>query len=132
MSSTDDAVIELDVLGCEEGVLIVSVNICINFSRCSSNSSSLEWSIIKKPPSPKKRSENGNRSRSHKISASRRRCSYKLIHNAKLHDTNIQPIVSDLNFLYDHTVEFMRSGETRIIIAVEIAEQSIHFDRLLE
>ncbi|CAH8599384.1 unnamed protein product [Schistosoma margrebowiei] len=42
------------------------------------------------------------------------------------------PIVSDLDFLYDHIVKFMESGETRNIISVEIAEQSIYFERLLK
>ncbi|CAH8595401.1 unnamed protein product [Schistosoma guineensis] len=85
-----------------------------------------------RPVCNKKGFKNGKRSGSYKLSAFRRRCSYTPTHSVRVYDTNIQSTGCDVDFLCEHTVEFMESGETCNIIAVEIAEQSTYFERLLK
>ncbi|CAH8602811.1 unnamed protein product [Schistosoma bovis] len=85
-----------------------------------------------RPVCNKKGFKNGKRSGSYKLNASRRQCSYTPIRSLRIHSRNLRSIGGDVDFLCEHTVEFMESGETCNIIAVEIAEQSIYFERLLK
>ncbi|CAH8616316.1 unnamed protein product [Schistosoma rodhaini] len=85
-----------------------------------------------RPASNKKGYKIGKRSRLNKLNAFRRCCSYTPIHSVHIHDANLQSTDDDLDFSCDRTIEFMESGDTRNIISVEIAEQSIYFDRLLK
>lgn len=60
----------------------------------------------------------------------RRRNSSVPFHSARL-ERNINSLDSDTDFLCDRAVEFMESGDIHSIVAVELAEQSMYFERLL-
>ncbi|GAA52262.1 kelch-like protein 10 [Clonorchis sinensis] len=60
----------------------------------------------------------------------RRRNSSVPFHNARL-ERNPNSLDSDTDFLCDRAVEFMESGDIHSIVAVELAEQSMYFERLL-
>ncbi|CAH8609361.1 unnamed protein product [Schistosoma haematobium] len=85
-----------------------------------------------RPVCNKKGFKNGKRSGSYKLNAFRRQYFYTPIRSLRIHSKNLQSIGGDVDFLCEHTVEFMESGETCNIIAVEMAEQSIYFERLLK
>ncbi|CAL8090238.1 unnamed protein product [Calicophoron daubneyi] len=61
---------------------------------------------------------------------SRRRNSSVPFHNARS-ERNPNSLDSDTDFLCDRAVEFMESGDIHSIVAVELAEQSMYFERLL-
>ncbi|CAI2731677.1 unnamed protein product [Schistosoma spindalis] len=85
-----------------------------------------------RPICNKKRFKNGNHSGSYKLNASRRHCSYTPIRSLCIPSKSLQSIGGDVDFFCEHTVEFMESGKTCNIIAAELAEQSIYFERLLK
>ncbi|CAH8645934.1 unnamed protein product [Dicrocoelium dendriticum] len=60
----------------------------------------------------------------------RRRNSSVPFHSARL-ERNPNSLDSDTDFLCDRAVEFMESGDIHSIVAVELAEQSMYFERLL-
>ncbi|KAA0187748.1 Kelch protein [Fasciolopsis buskii] len=61
---------------------------------------------------------------------SRRRNSSVPFHSARI-ERNPNSLDSDTDFLCDRAVEFMESGDIHSIVAVELAEQSMYFERLL-
>ncbi|CAH8535398.1 unnamed protein product [Schistosoma turkestanicum] len=82
-----------------------------------------------------KRCKNGKRSllNRHSTNYYRRRYANRRNHGICIRNaTNLRLLGDELNFLCDRTVEFIESGETYDIIAMELAEQSVYFERVLK
>nr|CAH8861589.1 unnamed protein product [Trichobilharzia regenti] len=85
---------------------------------------------MRRPASDVRQRESGRRS-SLENNGSRRRNSSVPFHNGRIHGMNPNSMDSDTDFLCDRAVEFMESGDIHSIVAVELAEQSMYFERLL-
>ncbi|CAH8488915.1 unnamed protein product [Schistosoma turkestanicum] len=74
----------------------------------------------------------GKRSLSNKRHAYRRHYPSKRIQGVRIGHANPKLIRDEVNFLCNRTVEFMESGETCNLSVMELARQSIYFERVLK